>query len=113
MSAVEPSYALSGRVNGVRVVREPDVVPEGKISRSTADEHQRRRRRKHAVHAADQRLERVPVRWHVLQGRRRAGERAAPSDGHAHPVDARAQPGRGSAGARQPPLGRRASFPGG
>jgi len=49
----------------------------------------------------------------VLQGRRRAGKRTAPSDGHAHPVDARAQPGRGPAGTRQPPLGRRAGFPGG
>lgn len=53
------------------------------------------------------------LRRHVLHGRRRPGERSAPSDGHAHAVDEGTQPGGRSAGRHQPALGRRARVPGG
>jgi len=49
----------------------------------------------------------------VLYGRRRPGQRSAPSDGHAHAVDEGTQPGGRSAGRHQPALGRRARVPGG
>lgn len=114
----EPGHPLSGRLDDLRHVRVADRVAAGRVRRPAVHAHRRRRRRPArgtvaALHAADQRLGRVPVGRHVLRGGRRAGQRAAAPHGHAHAVGARAQPRGRRAGGRQPALGRRAAVPGG
>lgn len=107
--AVEPSHSLFGRVDDLRFVRETNAIVAEQIDGPTVDVHGGRER---ALHAADQRFEHVSVRRHVLQGRRRQGQRATAPDGHAHPVGARAQQVGRPAVRRQPALGRRARVPG-
>lgn len=101
--AVEPSHALSGRVDDLRVVCGAHVRLKKKFTRPAPNVHKQRKRT--AIHAADECAECVPVGRCVLQGWRREGERAATPDRHAHAVDKGAQPSGRTADADQPTLG--------